>query len=304
MRLGLTIPTFGPLANAENIVAVARNAEGMGYESLWSGDRSLAPVSPQDRYPGSSDGRMPAAYANHMDPLTALTFAAAHTTRARLGTSTLNALWHPPLLLARTLSTLDVLSGGRVEAGFGIGWMHEEYEAVNVPWENRGARLDEFLDVLDKIWADEVVDHNGRLYTIPASVIEIKPRQRPRPPVLLAAFTPASMSRVARRADGWLPSGMPVPYMMSQWSIITKEAEQVGRNPAELRIAARLNVDVTVGESEQMPERGTLGQYIDYAREAAEAGVHDLFIDLGFCARSIEERIDLAGKFIEDVQAG
>jgi alkanesulfonate monooxygenase SsuD/methylene tetrahydromethanopterin reductase-like flavin-dependent oxidoreductase (luciferase family) len=112
------------------------------------------------------------------------------------------------------------------------------------------------------------------------------------------------MSRVARRADGWLPSGMPVPYMMSQWSIITKEAEQAGRNPAELRMAARLNVDVTGGESEQMPERGTLGQYIDYAREAAEAGVHDLFIDLGFCARSIEERIDLAGKFIEGVQAG
>lgn len=304
MRLGLTIPTFGPLATAENVIAVARHAESTGYESLWSGDRTLAPVAPKDSYPGTPDGRMPAAYAYHLDPLTALTFAAAHTTRARLGTSAVNALWHPPLLLARTLSTLDVLSGGRVDAGFGIGWMRDEYEAVNVAWANRGARLDEFLDVLDTIWSDEVVDHSGPLYTIPASVIELKPVQRPRPPVLLAAFTPAAMSRVARRADGWLPTDMPVPYLMSQWSIITKEAEEAGRNAAELRIAARLNLQFTDEASSEVPARGTLTQYIDYAREAAEAGVHELFIDLGFCARSLDERIDLAGTFFEGVQAG
>jgi probable F420-dependent oxidoreductase len=247
---------------------------------------------------------MPAAYAYHMDPLTALTFAAAQTTHARLGTSALNALWHPPLLLARTLSTLDVLSGGRVDAGFGIGWMHEEYEAVNIPWDSSGARLDEFLDVLDKIWTDDVVDHRGRSYTIPASAIKLKPRQRPRLPVLLAAFTPAAMSRVARRAAGWLPSDMPVPYLMSQWSLITAEAERVGRNPAELRIANRLNLQLTAEDSDQMPVRGTFDQYVDHAREAADAGVHELIVELGFCAGSVEERIDLAGKFITAVQAG
>jgi probable F420-dependent oxidoreductase len=302
----MTIPTFGPLANTENIIEVCRTAESMGYESLWSGDRTLAPVAQRDIYPGTPDGRMPAAYAYHMDPLIALTFAAANTTKARLGTSALNALWHSPLLLARTLSTLDVLSNGRVDAGFGIGWMHEEYEAVNVPWEGRGARLDELLDALDAIWTQDVVSHKGQFYTIAPSVIEIKPRQRPRPPILLAAFTPASMSRIARRGDGWLPTDMPVPYVLAQWSIITKEAEALGRNPADLKMALRINPQLTDSATapETMPVRGTLLQYIDYARTAADAGIPEVFIDLGFCARSIAERIDLAGKFIEGVHAG
>lgn len=306
MRIGLTIPTFGSLANADNIVSVSRAAEDMGYESLWSGDRTLAPISPRDRYPGSEDGVMPAAYANHMDPLTALTFAAAHTSRVRLGTSALNALWHPPLLLARTLTTLDVLSGGRLDVGFGVGWMRDEYAAVNVPWEGRGARLDETLDVLEKIWAAEVVSHEGPLFTIPASTIELKPSQRPRPPVLLAAFTPAGMSRVARRADGWLPVDMPLPYLIAQWDLITTEAESAGRDPGNLRMALRMNIELADSgrDPERFPARGTFGQYVDYARAAAEAGVHELFIDLGLTDQTLAERIDLAGQFIERVRAG
>ncbi len=118
---------------------------------------------------------MPRVYENHMDPLAALTFAAAHTSRLRLGTSTLNGLWVPPLILARELTTLDVLSGGRLEAGFGLGSMPEEYAAVNVAWKGRGARLEETLDILDKYWTSDEFSHAGPLFTIPQTVVGLKP---------------------------------------------------------------------------------------------------------------------------------
>lgn len=249
---------------------------------------------------------MPRIYENHMDPLTSLAFAAAHTSRVRLGTSTLNGLWHPPLMLARSLTTLDVLSRGRLDVGFGLGWMPDEYAAVGVPWEGRGPRLDETLDILETYWAEDEFAHRGTLFTVPETVVGLKPEQRPGPPVLLAAFSPGGLRRVARRASGWLPVAMPLPRLMSMWKTIAEEAESVDRNPRGLRMALRVNPALTEvdAEAEQFPRSGTLGQYIDYARAAAEAGVHELFIDLGQSPASLDERIDLAGRFIQGVRRG
>ncbi|GHJ36800.1 TIGR03619 family F420-dependent LLM class oxidoreductase [Streptomyces sp. TS71-3] len=305
MRIGLTLPTFGPDAGMESIVEVSRSAEEMGYDSLWTGDRLLAPLSPSRPYP-SVRGVMPREYENHMDPLTALTFVAARTSRVRLGTSTLNGLWQSPVMLARALTTLDVLSGGRLDVGLGLGWMPEEYTAANVPWEARGARIDETLDVLDKYWTSDRFAHEGPLFTVPETVVGLKPVQGPRPPVLLAAFNPTGMRRVARKADGWLPAGMPLPRLMGMWAEIEKEAEEAERDPALLHMALRVNPDLTdtAADAEQVPVSGTFEQYVDYARAAAEAGVHELFMDFGQTPATVEERIDLAGRFIEGVRAG
>ncbi|MFB7166174.1 TIGR03619 family F420-dependent LLM class oxidoreductase, partial [Streptomyces sp. NPDC056242] len=270
-----------------------------------AGDRVLAPRSPSRPYP-SQDGVMPRIYENHMDPLTSLAFAAAHTSRVRLGTSTLNGLWHPPLMLARSLTTLDVLSRGRLDVGFGLGWMPDEYAAVGVPWEGRGARLDETLDILETYWAEDEFAHRGPLFTVPETVVGLKPEQRPGPPVLLAAFSPAGLRRVARRASGWLPVAMPLPHLMGMWKTIAEEAESADRDPGGLRMALRVNPALTDIETEadQFPRSGTLGQYIDYARAAAEAGVHELFIDLGQSPASLDERLDMAGRFIAGVRRG
>ncbi|MEU6440839.1 TIGR03619 family F420-dependent LLM class oxidoreductase [Streptomyces sp. NPDC047046] len=305
MLLGLALPTFGTDAHTEGIVHVSRAAEELGYDSLWTGDRVLAPRSPSTPYP-SGDGTMPRTYENHMDPLTSLAFAAAHTSRVRLGTSTLNGLWHPPIMLARALTTLDVLSRGRLDVGLGLGWMPDEYTAVGVPWEGRGARLEETLDVLEAYWASEEFSHRGPLFTVPETVVGLKPEQRPGPPVLLAAFTPAGLRRVGRRAAGWLPVAMPLPALLRGWQSIVEEAGRAGRNPEELRMALRVNPTLTQvkADPERVPGAGTLGQYIDYARAAAEAGVHELFIDLGQTPASLEERVDMAGRFLEGVRKG
>jgi alkanesulfonate monooxygenase SsuD/methylene tetrahydromethanopterin reductase-like flavin-dependent oxidoreductase (luciferase family) len=211
-------------------------------------------------------------------------------------------------MLARSLTTLDVLSGGRLDVGLGLGWMPDEYIAVNVPWEGRGARLDETLDVLEGYWADDVFSHEGPLFTIPATIVGLKPLQRPGPPVLLGAFSHSALRRIGRRAAGWLPVAMPLPYLIGMWASVLKEAELAERDPATLRMALRVNPDLTTEkvEAEQVPEAGTLEQYIDYARAASEAGVHELFIDFSQVPRTLtmEELTDLAGRFVEGVHAG
>ncbi|MEU1268564.1 LLM class flavin-dependent oxidoreductase [Streptomyces sp. NPDC005799] len=140
-----------------------------------------------------------------MDPLVALTFAASHTTRVRLGTSTLNGLWQSPIMPARSLTPLDVLSEGRPVAGLGLGWMPDEYTAVSVPWKGRGARLDETLYILEKYWTSDVFSHRGPLFTIPETVVGLKAHQRPAPQVLLAAFTPEAYGG----SDGGWTAGCP-----------------------------------------------------------------------------------------------
>ncbi|MGW0858575.1 TIGR03619 family F420-dependent LLM class oxidoreductase [Streptomyces sp. NPDC002690] len=305
MRLGLALPTFGPDARPEGILRVSRTAEEMGYDSLWTGDRVLAPSAPSAPYP-SADGVMPRVYENHMDPLVALTFAASHTTRVRLGTSTLNGLWQPPIMLARSLTTLDVLSEGRLTVGLGLGWMPDEYAAVSVPWKGRGARLDETLEVLEKYWTSDVFSHEGALFTIPETVVGLKPDQRPGPPVLLAAFTPGGLRRIGRRLDGWLPVAMPLPALMGMWDVIRKAAVEADRDPEALHMALRVNPELTETRTgpDHFPRAGTLDQYIDYARGAADAGVHELFVDFGQTPATLAERIDLAGRFVEGVRRG
>lgn len=306
MRIGLALPTFGPEAGPEAVIGVSRAAEEMGYDSLWSGDRVLAPVTPSVPYP-SGGGVMPRVYENHLDPLVALTFAAAHTSRVRLGTSTLNGLWQPPLMLARSLTTLDLLSGGRLDVGLGLGWMPEEYTAVGVDWEGRGARLDETLDILRGYWTSDVFAHEGPLFTIPETKVGLKPHQRPGPPVLLAAFTPRGLRRIGRRLDGWLPVAMPLPHLLGMWATVVREAEAADRDPAALRMALRVNLGLTDTEAapDEVPRRGTLQQYIDYARAAVEAGVHELFVDFGQTTTTTpEESTDLAGRFLTGVRAG
>ena len=160
MRIGLNLPHYGALTSPEAVTEVSRAAETLGYDSLWTGDRLLSPLVPRDRYPGG-DGTMPAEMTTYLDPLTALAFAAAGTERIRLGTSTLNAPWYPPVLLARTLTTIDVLSRGRLEVGLGLGWSRDEYTATGVPWRGRGARLEEIIDVLVAVMGAGVEGHAG-----------------------------------------------------------------------------------------------------------------------------------------------
>lgn len=306
MRIGFAVPQYGAFADPAFITEAARTLEGMGYDSLWAGDRILAPLDPSDPYPGG-DGTMPPGYATFFDPLSALTLAAVATERVRLGTSTLNALWQPPVMLARTLTALDLLSRGRLDVGIGLGWLRDEYTAAGVPWEGRGARLEETLDLLEAIWTAEVVDHQGPSWTVPPSRIDLKPFQSPRPPILLGGFTPAALERVGRRADGWLGVAMPLPYLTGLWDVARRAAERAGRDPARLRLALRVNPQITEKpvDGERPPQVGTVGQVCDYLLTAVEAtGAQDVFVDVQTATSSRTELLDLAEAFVAELRAG
>ena len=129
MRVGFALPQIGPFAGSESLTTVGRAAEELGFNSLWVLDRLLYPLKPQSPYP-VGDGSLPGLYKRALDPVETLTFVAARTERIALGTSVLNIPWYNPVLLARRLATLDVLSGGRLCLGFGVGWSPDEYEAA------------------------------------------------------------------------------------------------------------------------------------------------------------------------------
>lgn len=174
MRLGYTLPQLGEGIGPEVIARCARQAEDLGFDSLWAIERILWPRNPDPPYL-IGDGSLPVKYKNVLDPLETLTFAAAHTRRVALGTSVLNLPLYNPVLLARRLTTLDVLSAGRLHVGFGTGWWPAEFEAAGVPWEERGKRADEMLRALKEIWTTDPVEFHGRYYRIAESVIGPKP---------------------------------------------------------------------------------------------------------------------------------
>ncbi len=161
MRFGFALPQVGSAAGPEGLVMVAKRAEDLGFDSLWVLDRILWPINPRAPYP-IGDGSLSAKYKSVLDPLETLTFAAAHTGRIALGTGVLNLPWYNPVLLARRLTTLDILSGGRLRVGFGIGWSPDEYEAAGVTWEERGKRADELIKALKKIWTTDPVEFQGK----------------------------------------------------------------------------------------------------------------------------------------------
>jgi probable F420-dependent oxidoreductase len=204
MKVCMVLPEAGQQATRENIIQAAKQAEEEQFDSLWVWERLLCPINPQTPYPNTPDGSFQVEFQNVLDTLEALTYLAAHTNKIALGTSVIDMLFHNPVVLARRFATLDVLSEGRTIAGFGIGWSRDEYEASNIPLQNRGKRADEFIQVLKKIWTDDIVKFNGRYYSIPASKIGPKPLQKPHPSIYMGASSPGAFRRMVKYANGWI----------------------------------------------------------------------------------------------------
>jgi probable F420-dependent oxidoreductase len=297
MRIGVSLPQFGTDVVAAEVAGFARDAEALGYEAFWVGDRLLAPVDPSVYYPGGGTPQQPypPKFRASLDPLVLLTAAAATTSTARLGTSTLNATWYNPALLARTLSGLDEVSGGRLDAGFGIGWSPEEYAAAGVPFEGRGARLDEVLDVLAAWWGPSPAEHDGERYTLPANHLDRRPVQAGGPPVLLGGFGPAALRRVGRRAAGWVGVGGLSPEAhRGLWDIARGAAEQAGRDPDALRCELRYNP----------PEGTTPEQCARLLDEADSLDADGAFLDLVSVAATVPATLEFAGEVLAARRGG
>ena len=197
------------------------------------------------------------------------------------------APWYPPVQLARQLTSIDVISRGRLLPGFGIGWSPDEYQAAGAPFARRGAQLDEFLDVLDALWTTNPVQHEGARWSIPESWVNLKPVQRPRPPIYLGAFTPPGLKRVGERADGWMagvqvPGGMHLEALNWQRGAIDEAARAAGRDPSEIHTYVRINV----------AEGTSVDQVAETVRSLADNGYPDAFVDLMYVVTGTDAQLE------------
>jgi probable F420-dependent oxidoreductase len=284
VKLGCFIPQIGPGATPEGMVKAAQRAEELGFDSVWVTERLLFPVSPRNPYVAEPDGKLPDVYKRVFDPIEALTWVAAHTKTIRIGTSVLDIPFYNPIVLGRTLTSLDVLSGGRLTVGLGLGWSEDEYEATGAHIKHRGVRADEFLQVLHTMWKDNPAEFKGRFFTLPKSYFDLRPAQKPHPPIYLAAYAPAAMKRVAQFADGWMPVGLPVPAITQMWGGIREMARQAGRKPEELKLSVRGNLHLTgkpAGDG-RWPFHGSRDEINQDVAAVRELGADELVLDVTF----------------------
>lgn len=204
MDVGLFVPIGNGNATPELMRRLGTEAEGRGFESIWLAEHVVLFDEYQSSYPYAADGRMPGgADLGMIEPLTGLTYLAAVTDRIRLGTAVCLVPQRNPVYTAKQVTDLDSLSNGRVELGVGIGWLREEFEALGVPFEQRGTRTDEHLAVMKSLWTDEVSEYHGELVDLPPSRMYPKPVQQPHPRIHIGGESDGALRRVARHGQGW-----------------------------------------------------------------------------------------------------
>lgn len=306
MKVGLVLPQAGQQATRENVIQMAKNAESEGFDSLWVFERLLWPINPQTPYVATPDGSLPIEYQIMLDPLETLTYVAANTNKIALGTSVIDMLFHNPVILARRFATLDILSQGRSIAGFGIGWSKDEYQASNIPFQNRGKRADEFVQVLKRIWTDDVVEFKGKYYSIPASKIGPKPIQKPHPPVYLGGFSPNTFSRIVNYdTNGWLAVvGGPLEYLDNTIKTIKDIANKANKDPNKFKVIllAHLNValdsksqSTTTNEDQRFPFTGTIDQISNDIKRIKQMDIDHIIFGYVFVpiGRDVNKMLDL-----------
>ena len=288
IQVGLGLPQFGVTSTPSRIAEYARRAEELGYDSLWVGDRLLTPVEPRDEYPGEPKPYPPrVTYA--ADPVVVLTAAAAAPSTIRLGSSTMTATWHSPVVLARALTTLEALSEGRLDVGFGTSWMRDEYAAVGVDWHSRGRRLEETLDFLHAWWTQNPVEFHGEFVELPRSVVDLRPVQDGGPPVFLGGWSHRQMDRVGRRADGYLAlAGLPEEFQRDLWDTARRSAESTGRDPEALTRVLRVNATDARADALQRS-----------VEEADADGADTAVVDLVDCTDGIDQSLDAAAALMQ-----
>ena len=284
MKLGVALPMAGAWATPENQVRIARTAEQLGYHSVWVFQRLLYALKPKNDYPPMPGQPWPKGFERVLDPIVSLAFVAGATSRVRLGTSVLLMPYYQPIVLAKQLATLDLLSGGRLDVGLGLGWSEDEYDAVGVPFRQRGRRGDEFLRCLKAIWTEPEVEFRGEFYQVPRSRVEPKPVQKPHPPITIGGYSPVVVQRAVRLGDGFNGGNVPLDRVAPIVTDLHRAAREIGRDPATLHVVSRGSYQVTAEAQgkDRRPLWGSLDEIREDIRRYADAGLTELFLEPNF----------------------
>ena len=239
MKVGLMYANAGPFAFPELLTHLATTAERVGVESIWTVEHVVIPVGYKSTYPYDPSGRIPAPEQMPIpDPLLSLTYAAAVTKKLRLATGILILPQRHPIYVAKEVATLDVLSHGRAILGIGVGWLEEEFDALGIPFAERGPRTAEMVRGMRSLWKDEAEPFNGKFYHWGKLESHPKPVQKPGVPIVVGGHTELAARRAARYGDGFFPGVSDKEKLDWLLGIVRDECKKIGRNPAEVEVSA------------------------------------------------------------------
>ncbi len=288
MKFGVMFANVGPMAFGEGAIGIAQAAEAAGIESLWTVEHTLVPVGYQSAYPYSDSGRMPGPEDSPIpDPLIWLSYVAGATSTIRLGTGILILPQRNPITLAKEVATLDQLSGGRVELGIGVGWLEEEFDAIGVPFAERGRRTDEHVAALRALWTQAPASFDGEFTSFGEVYCRPAPAQA-NIPIVVGGHTKVAARRAGRLGDGFFPGRGTHELLAELIDVVRTTAVEHGRDPDA--------IEITTGGN------GALGRgALDEVKRLEDLGVSRVIIPpLAF---DVEGQREAFAKYGEDVIA-
>jgi probable F420-dependent oxidoreductase len=236
VKFGFGFANAGPFAEPENAIGLARLLEELGFESLWTVEHVVVPSGYESPYPYSSSGKMAGGESVAIpDPLIWLAYVGAATTTLRLATGILILPQRNPIILAKELATLDRLTSGRVELGVGVGWLEEEFDALGIPFEQRGKRTDEYIEVLRKLWREDESSYDGAFTQFAPLKSFPKPAAADGPRIHIGGHTAAAARRAGRIGDGFFP-GRSGDELVALLDEMRTAARAAGRDPEAIEI--------------------------------------------------------------------
>ncbi len=291
--VGLCLPQLGEHIDREVVQAFSQNAEELGFGGLWVQEHLFYPLNPRSGYAAIPGQQIPDPYRSTLAATETLMAAAAWTDRIEIGTSVLVAGYHRPLELAQRLATLDVLSGGRLVAGFSVGWSEEEHEQMDVDPHTRGRRCGELIEALIACWGPDPVGFNGEFFTIPESVVRPKPLQQPRPRLMSGMRSAAGLARTAAQFDIWNPSRGNAREIKATLNGM-QSARSADADP--LQVYQRVFLEPSVPDPRK-PSHGIDG-VVDMIAQACAAGFASVVVDANFWREISNPRdwIELPGR--------
>ncbi len=272
MKFGFIIPHNFGLDDPDDVLNIGKRAEELGFDSVWVNHHILNVGYIFDRL-----GSKP-----YYDAITVLTWVAAHTERVRLGTTVLVLPYLNPLVLAKTLATVDVMSKGRLNVGVGVGALKPESDALGSTFETRGRYADESIKIMRELWESEDPEFDGEFFSFSGVKFSPKPIQKPGPPILIGGASRAALRRVATLGDGWHPIRQSIADLKQNIATIHRLAEEAGRDPSEITVTVRTELDVLESRSDgtESPMIGTADQLLATIEQYEEIGVSELVLSV------------------------
>jgi len=272
MKLGvLMFPTRHPI----DVAVVARQAEALGFDSLWLGEHPVMPVHSTSPFPGSPDGRIPDTYSWFVDPFVALARASGVTTTLKLGTGITLVPERHPLLLAKEIATLDYFSGGRFLFGVGAGWHKEETEIMGGNFAHRWTQTREAIEAMKALWANEAAEYHGRYYDFPLVRSFPRPVQQPHPPIFLGGSAQQVFKRTVEYGNGWMPTRSTPELIKQGRAVLNELAVEAGRDPESIEVMAYI-APADRAKLQALAEAGADAAVMLLAKESEAAALAEL----------------------------